>query len=170
MGIATLAPMRAHLAAQADHFPDAPKGPVVLTVTGLRDDAGQPTSAQLDMNALQSLPQTQFETHTMWTDGMQRFQGVELKVLLDSLHVTQGNLIATAINDYRIEIPIDEIESGGPMIAHTRNGSPMPVRDKGPLWLVYPYDQNPKYSTEVIFSRSIWQLNRLEIAPSSPNG
>jgi hypothetical protein len=41
----------------------------------------------------------------------------------------------------------------------------MSVRDKGPLWLVYPYDSAAKYQSEVVFSRSIWQLNRLEIAP-----
>ena len=42
-------------------------------------------------------------------------------------------------------------------------GAPMSVRDKGPLWIVYPYDQNTDYQSEVVFSRSIWQLNRITI-------
>ena len=37
------------------------------------------------------------------------------------------------------------------------------MRDKGPLWIIYPYDQNTDYQTEVIYSRSIWQLDRIEV-------
>ncbi|RYH00603.1 oxidoreductase, partial [Salipiger sp. IMCC34102] len=40
----------------------------------------------------------------------------------------------------------------------------MQVRDKGPLWIVYPYDDTPEYRSEVIYSRSIWQLDRIEVA------
>jgi hypothetical protein len=38
----------------------------------------------------------------------------------------------------------------------------MSVRDKGPLWVIYPYDSDD-YRSEVIYSRSIWQLDRLEV-------
>ena len=41
----------------------------------------------------------------------------------------------------------------------------MTVRDKGPFWIIYPFDSNPDYQSEVIYSRSIWQLNRLEVLP-----
>ena len=43
------------------------------------------------------------------------------------------------------------------------NGDVMLVRNKGPLWVVYPYDENPEYRSEVIYSRSIWQLDRIEV-------
>jgi hypothetical protein len=36
------------------------------------------------------------------------------------------------------------------------------VRDKGPLWLVYPYDSVSAYQTEVIYARSIWQVKQME--------
>ena len=39
----------------------------------------------------------------------------------------------------------------------------MSLRDKGPLWIVYPFDSNPSYSTEVTYARSIWQLDRIEV-------
>jgi len=39
----------------------------------------------------------------------------------------------------------------------------MSVREKGPLWVIYPYDSDAKFRTEVIYSRSIWQLDRLAI-------
>jgi hypothetical protein len=38
----------------------------------------------------------------------------------------------------------------------------MSIREKGPLWLVYPYDLNKAYQSETIYSRSIWQLVRID--------
>ena len=39
----------------------------------------------------------------------------------------------------------------------------MTLRDKGPLWLVYPYDADTAYQSEVIYARSVWQLDRIEV-------
>ncbi|MGB1266126.1 MAG: oxidoreductase, partial [Nereida ignava] len=49
----------------------------------------------------------------------------------------------------------------GPIIAYKQNGSEMSRRRKGPLWIVYPYDDKKSYQTETVYSRSIWQLDRL---------
>jgi hypothetical protein len=47
------------------------------------------------------------------------------------------------------------------MIAYARNGEPMSLREKGPFWLVYNYDADPAFRTETVYSRSIWQLDRI---------
>jgi hypothetical protein len=39
----------------------------------------------------------------------------------------------------------------------------MSVRDKGPLWLIYPYDSKAEYQSETIYSRSIWQLVKIDL-------
>ncbi len=56
----------------------------------------------------------------------------------------------------------DAVE-GGPIIAYLLNGEEMSIRDKGPLWVIYPFDSDADFRSEVVFSRSIWQLDRLEI-------
>ena len=137
----------------------------ILSVSGGPDAAGNPIDVTYDLAALQAMPKSGFKTTTMWTEGEQTFEGVALHSLLDTLNVTSGKVIASAINDYRIEIPVSDITPEAPVIAYLRNGEQMGVRDKGPLWIVYPYDSNPQYQSEVVFSRSIWQLNRIEIAP-----
>ena len=38
----------------------------------------------------------------------------------------------------------------------------MSVRDKGPLWVMYPFSDAPALKTETNYSRCIWQLNRLQ--------
>ena len=111
---------------------------------------------------LEALEDATIETRTIWTEGPQTFRGVPLDVLVDRLGITGTTLRATAINDYAVEIPLSDAVAGGPMIAYSLNGNPMSIRDKGPLWIIYPYDAKADYRSEVIYSRSIWQLDRIE--------
>lgn len=141
---------------------DAPQGDVLLTVSGNIAIANKDDTAQLDLALLKSLETTTIETATIWTDGTQVFEGVSLAVLVEALRLQGDTLRATAINDYAVDIPMSDAVQDGPIVAFSLNGSKMSVRDKGPLWIVYPYDANADYRSEVIYSRSIWQLNRIE--------
>ena len=143
---------------------DAAQGDVLLTVTGDIVVTNDGDAAAFDRAMLEAMEPVRVETTTIWTDGVQEFTGVSLASLLQLLGVTEGSLRATAINDYSINIPISDAVEGGPIVAYLRNGAPMPVRDKGPLWIVYPYDVNPAYQNEAIYSRSIWQLDRIEVS------
>ncbi|NNE87652.1 MAG: molybdopterin-dependent oxidoreductase [Silicimonas sp.] len=131
-------------------------GDALLTFT----HAGQAT--EFDMEALVALGAQEVSTTTIWTEGVQTFTGVPLNVFLEEVGVTEGTLKATAINDYAVEVPVEDAVPGGPIIAYLSNGESMSLREKGPLWIIYPYDSDPKYQTEVIYSRSIWQLDRIE--------
>lgn len=112
---------------------------------------------------LKKLPILNYQTTTIWTEGEQQFQGVALKALLEHFDITEGNILATAVNDYAVEIPISEMSFNAPMIAYHMNGEEMSLREKGPLWVVYPYDDAAEYQSELVYSRSIWQLDRIVI-------
>ncbi|WP_342077560.1 molybdopterin-dependent oxidoreductase [Yoonia sp. SS1-5] len=140
-----------------------PQDTVVLTVSGDITATNSGETAQFDIEMLSQIDPTTIETTTIWTDGPQVFEGVALNTLLTQLGVTTGTIVATAINDYSVEIPVSDAVAGGPMIAYKMNGATMSVRDKGPLWIVYPYDSRADYRTEVVYSRSIWQLDRLAV-------
>lgn len=142
---------------------DVAEGEVVLTVSGGIAATNNGETAQFDMAMLQALPETSFATSTLWTEGVKTFTGVALAEVLSELGVTEGTIRASAINDYTIEIPVDSVTAGAPIIAYALDGEPMSRRQKGPLWVVYPYDSDAEYRSEVIYSRSIWQLDRLEI-------
>lgn len=133
--------------------------PVILTIGGLGE------TIELTLSDLKEMGAASFETSTIWSEGVLHFTGVPLKDLLDRLDITDGRLLARAINDYAVEIPVSDGVEGGPIIAYMMNGEVMSVRNKGPLWLVYPYDLNPEYRSEVIYSRSIWQLHRIDVLP-----
>jgi hypothetical protein len=140
-----------------------PTGDIILTVTGEIDVTNAESALVLDFDALAALDAETLETTTIWTEGLQSFQGVSLKTLTDLLGTKEGTLLATAINDYTVEIPVSDAVEGGPIIAYLMNDKEMSVRDKGPLWVIYPYDRNADYRSEVVYSRSIWQLDRIEV-------
>lgn len=140
-----------------------PAQTVVLTVSGKIATVNVGDTAQFDMAALRKFPVTEFETTTIWTEGPQTFRGVSLKVILDYLKASGKMLSVSAINDYSVEVPVSDAVENGPIIAYEANGKPMHRRDKGPLWLVYPYDVNPAYKAETIYTRSIWQMDRIEV-------
>ena len=144
---------------------DAPTGDILLTVSGAVTVTNRGDMAVFDLGLLESLPQVEFTTATIWTQGEHRFTGVTLEALLDAVGADGTILNATAINDYSVEIPVSDAVEGGPIVAYRMDGETMSVRDKGPLWVVYPYDDVREYRSEVIYSRSIWQLDRIDIRP-----
>lgn len=131
---------------------------VLLTINGASGNPIKLTRAEIE-----ALPATSFETSTIWTEGKQRFTGVALKDLLSELELSGTTIRAKALNDYSIEIPATDAIAGGPIIAYFLNDQQMSVRDKGPLWIVFPYDSDVRYQTEVFYSRSIWQLDRVDV-------
>lgn len=141
----------------------APEGRVLLTVSGAITNTNDGDVAAFDRAMLEAMNPVTIETTTIWTDGLQSFTGVPLATLMETVGAEAESLSATAINDYAVEIPSADWVEDGPIVAYLNNGEPMSVRDKGPLWVIYPYDSNADYQTEVIYSRSIWQLDRVTV-------
>jgi hypothetical protein len=123
--------------------------------------SGPDTERAFSLDDLRAMEQETFETTTIWTEGVQVFTGVPLSALVSQFGITEGELIATAINEYAISFPVEDALKEGPIVAFLRNGNEMSIRDKGPLWIVYPYDSSEEYQSEVVHARSIWQLYRI---------
>lgn len=140
-----------------------PSQDVVLVISGNIGQTNSGEDAQFDMAMLRDMRQVSFETTTLWTEGVMRFTGVPLADILERVGVTSGTIRAQALNDYIVHIPVASVEPDAPVVAYEMDGQPMSRRDKGPLWIVYPYDSSDRFRTETIYTRSIWQLDRMEI-------
>lgn len=148
--------------AAADVLP-LPEGEVVLTVSGQINQKNSSDAALFDLAMLRDLGAEEIETTTIWTVGPQVFEGVSLTRLIEVLGAEGSVIAASALNDYTVEIPLADAIPGGPILAFAQNGAPLSVRDKGPLWVIYPYDARTDYQSETIYARSIWQVKRMEI-------
>lgn len=149
-------------AASAD-LPAAPAGEVILFVDGAIANTNVGKEAQFDIDTLSQMPVVTFTTSTTWTEGTPTFTGVPLKALLKAVGATGPNVSAIALNNYAIDIPLDSLTDEAPIVAYQIDGKPFSRRDKGPLWIVYPYDSSADYRNELVYSRSIWQLQRLTV-------
>jgi hypothetical protein len=149
-------------AALAQDLPE-PQGAVLLTVSGNITRTNSDGAARLDLEMLRAIGTTEVMTDTIWTAGTPVFTGVELDDLLTYLGATGSEIDATAINDYAVTIPWEDAVDGGAIIAFEMNGKTMSRRDKGPLWVIYPFASSSRYRTEVIYARSIWQLDRMTV-------
>jgi len=140
-----------------------PTGDVILTISGEIGVTNSNAGYQFDIDMLKALPAVEITTTTIWTDGEQVFVGVSLADLMEAVKANGLGMSATAINDYAVQIPMEDAVPGRAVVAYMRNGEAMKVRDKGPLWVVYPFDTAKEFQSEVIYSRSIWQLDRIAV-------
>jgi hypothetical protein len=142
---------------------DAATGKVVLTLTGNLAQVNEGRSAVFDMALLEKLPPHSFTTKTPWYPQPRKFTGVLVSDLLAAVGAQGSVLRAEALNDYRVDIPVEELTRHGAIVAYLLDDKPMPVREKGPLVVIYPFDSRPELRTAVYYSRAIWQLRSLEL-------
>ncbi len=117
----------------------------------------------LFLDSLDSMQQVEFSTATIWTEGKVQFSGVPVVSILEAVQAEGTTLRMSALHDYTVEMPMVDLEEDVPIVATRMNGQTMSVREKGPYWIVYPYDRNPEYRTEVKYAQSVWQLKALAV-------
>ena len=140
-----------------------PQGQVVLSVSGDIHYTNADGKADFDMATLMSMPSTRIETTTPWTHGKVTFEGISVKSLLNLVGAKGHTGEFRALNDYTVRIELSDPVENGAIIAYLQDGKRMSVRDKGPLWLIYPMDSDPKLQTPVYQDRMIWQLRSIQV-------
>ena len=105
----------------------APTGDAILTITGGIAVTNVGETLVFDLDSLMALPSEIVETETIWTTDIQKFKGVSLVTLATLIGADAGELLATAINDYTVSIPISDAIEGGPIIAYMLNDQEMRV-------------------------------------------
>lgn len=138
---------------------------VVLTITGLIHKTNYGTEARFDLPMLQALPASQLETHTLITDGLKHFDGVLMRDLLKAVAVDESAtlVLATALNDYQVKIPISDFYQYDVLLATHMDGQVLLPTGKGPLWIVYPRDQF-RHLQDIRFDyKWVWQLSDLYV-------
>jgi hypothetical protein len=146
-----------------DMSKDQAVGPVVLKVNGKIGTKNTAGGAVFDDALLDALPQKSFVTETPWTKGLVKFTGPLLSDVLKAVNASGTNIKAIALNDYKVNIPMEDASKYGVILARQMDGKTMSIRDKGPLFVMYPFDQLPELKTSVYFSRCIWQLHAISV-------
>ena len=142
---------------------DKPTATVVLTISGKVAQANDGQRAVFDMKMLEKLPQKTFTSQTPWYPNPVTFTGPLLRDVLAAAGAKGDKIVAVALNDYKTEIPFDDAQKHDVIVARLMNDKPMPVREKGPLFIIYPFDSKPELKAEAYYNRSPWQLSSLQV-------
>ena len=120
----------------------------------------------VDRGDFQSLKTRTITTGTDWTDGEKTFKGPLVRDVLEFAGLKIGmpeTVSAKAANDYSVEIPGEDFTKYDVILATEMDGKPLTLRDKGPLWIVYPRDDHAELDDPIFNARWIWQLVELGV-------
>ena len=151
------------LLARPSHALEAPKGEVFLTLSGNIQFKNASERADFDMAMLAALPQHSFTTQTPWYKEKKKFTGPLLRDVLDAAGARGNTLKAVALNNFKVEISVADTRKFPVLLSRLMDDQPMRVRDKGPLFIIYPFDADPALRSTHYYNRSVWQLWSLEV-------
>ncbi|MGK3223458.1 molybdopterin-dependent oxidoreductase [Enterobacter soli] len=140
-----------------------PTGKVLLTMSGKIENTNENGKAVFDIATLEKLGVVSFQTTSPWYNGRTTFTGISMQKLMDYVGAKGTVVKVTALNDYTTVIPLSDFKNYNVILAFKINGEYMRVRDKGPFFIVYPYDSLPELNNQIYYSRSAWQVSRMSI-------
>ncbi len=136
---------------------------VVLTVTGKVSHTNAGGTASFDRAMLQGIGTSTLRTSTPWTNGIMEFRGVLVRDVLARAGAEGKVVRAIAHNDYIIDIPADDFSTYPVLLALEMNGTPLELKDKGPIWIVYPVDHFEGLQDRKTERKMVWQLKELQV-------
>jgi hypothetical protein len=118
----------------------APKGEVVLTVTGDIGTANKGKKLELDLASLEKMRRVRLEAAEPFLKRRMMFEGVLLSDLLAVAGVPESasKVSLTALDDYKVDFKMADVRSSQMLLATKADGKHMPVDRSGPIRIVFP--------------------------------
>ena len=139
------------------------KGNVLLTVTGKIRHTNKLGCAQFDLSLLESLEQQEITTHNPWFAGSNVYSGPLGRALIEAVGAdSNATMRVVSLNGFIAEIPVSDFIDYDVILALKKNGKLQRIRDRGPLFTIYPFDKHPYLNTEMHYNRSVWQVKTIE--------
>ena len=136
---------------------------VVLTVVGATAGNTASGNIEFDIATLERIGLVRFTSKNRWYNEPMTYEGVLGSAFLDAVGVPDRatTIRATALNDYVVRIPIEDLRRWPVVLALKLNGKYMSIRDKGPIWIVYPNHVFEELGGPAHQGKWIWQLKEI---------
>jgi hypothetical protein len=141
----------------------APQERSILEVTGKIANTNAGNRAQFDLPMLEKIGITKVTTSTAWTEGKPVFEGVLVRDLLNAVGASGDKITVVALNDYKVDVPVSDFKNFPVILAYRMDGQALRVKDKGPLWIVYPADDYPELNNKQTQNKWVWQVKEIQI-------
>lgn len=112
-----------------------PEGDPVLTVVTADGER-----VEFDLATLERLRRVQTTVFEPFVEQDVEFSGVVLWEVLEAAGASEasGDAALTALDDYRVELPLDTLRDEPILLATRSSGEAIPVEDGGPTRVVFP--------------------------------
>ena len=137
----------------------ADAGDTILAVTG-KVTGGE---INLTLAEIEAMGTGRIVTTTPWHDGRTTFEGVPMARFLEAVGAHGTTAYVQALNDFGIEIPLSDLTRFDAILAFKTDGNYMEIADKGPLFIVFSYDDIEEVRNALFYSRSVWEIYSIEI-------
>lgn len=141
-----------------------PQQAPILTVTGKIGTTNHDHAIVMDRTTLEKAGLVEYTVNDPFEDRPVRYGGVLMRDLLALWQVADdAQMVAiTALNDYKIDIPITEFRQFPILFALEADGVYMQPDYRGPAMLVYPIDQY-EFDSIAVQRNWIWQIKTIDI-------
>ncbi|WFU04673.1 hypothetical protein QA648_28310 (plasmid) [Rhizobium sp. CB3171] len=157
--------LSAVVADAAVHIPSGCKQKVFLTISGKigRTTNGAQNAYEMSEREFLALPASTVTTSTPWTPKSD-FAGPLLSKVLGEVHSKGKRLRLVALDNFSVEVDADYLEKYGTVLATSKDGVRLTIRDFGPVFVMYPRDSFRKeLDTPAAASYLVWQLCGIEV-------
>lgn len=144
----------------AMRLPNGCKKDVFLTITGKIDRITNSSDGAYEMSEREflALPTSTVTTSTPWTPKSD-FVGPLLAKILQEVAAKGSKLRLVALDDFSVEVDGDYLGKYGTILASSKDGVRLTIRDFGPIFVMYPRDSFGKeLDTPFGASHMVWQL------------
>jgi hypothetical protein len=140
-----------------------PQADAFLTISGKIGTTNQGDGIVMNRDILESVGVVEYDVHDPFEDRSIVFRGVLMSDLLGVWQVSDEAEVArfTALNDYRIDVPIDDFYQYPVLLALQADGAYMTPDYRGPAMLVYPLNDY-EFDLVGIKRKWIWQIKSIE--------
>ncbi len=138
-----------------------PTDSIILRLDGSVTAVNVESATVFDLPMLKALGSETFSVKTEWTEGTPTFTGVPLKALMDNVGASGSEIIATAADGYAISLPVADVDRYNVLLVYAIDGTELDHTDKGPLWIMYRWDQMTAQEIEDKSPNAVWQLQQL---------
>lgn len=138
---------------------------VLLNVSGLisKTNSADKKSYEFRFDDLQKLGNKDIQATNIY-NGKAIYTGPLIRDVLKAAGAKQNakSVVFVGLDDYSVRVPISDLDKWDVIIAHSVNGKRMVIETKGPLWVMYPLDQDPvNLANTNTSAKLVWNLLKI---------
>ncbi|UWU23043.1 hypothetical protein N2601_08885 [Rhizobium sp. CB3060] len=149
----------------ATRIPNGCRQNVFLTISGNigKTTNGAKNAYEMSEREFLALPTSTVTTSTPWTPRSD-FVGPLLSRVLGEVDAKGKKLRLVALDDFSVKVDADYLEKYGTILATSKSGIRLTIRDFGPVFVMYPRDSfKNELDTPAAASYLVWQLCGIEV-------